>query len=445
MRTVMRGVAAAGLAGAMLVVAPAAHAASGCEVMTMRQPANAQYGTVMDIEQVPGVGTVYYGSFELVEGDGSWGRHPVVWYGLDGEPVRVGPTDMVDGVAFELTPTGLINGQGFDASGRERAWVQSLRSGRITWVETEQEAAGIGVRRINDRGDAVGTVWTSDLEAEARVWSPRLDRPGTALPNDSAFPYAEGWDITNDLRVAGATSLELPDLEAVVPWGAIWSRRGEVTHVASNPGVEADTYVRLLDERGEAAGVAWFGDWFGGHYEAARWPSPTTIESLGLLPGGGFSAVYGQSEGGWVVGLADRFDPASAGANEEGVVDHSVLWTDDSGVARVLPSPYALEQGQEDWRDWIGGAAHGVNAALDQVGSTSHTGWHVDGSPRLDPVVYTNASACGAAVTTSHTAFWEEAAPEGAAATAGARTAASGQQPEGYEHARAQERIARVR
>lgn len=443
MRAVISSAAAAALAGALLAGAPAATAGvEVCEVVTMQHPANAQYGTVMDIEQVPGLGTVYYGSFELVEEDGSWGRHPVVWYGLDAEPVLVGPAGMVDGVAFELTPTGLINGQGFDASGRERAWVQSLRSGRITWVEAEPEAAGIGVRRINDRGDAVGTVWLSDLEAEARVWSPHVDRPGASLPNDSTFPYAEGWDITNDLRVAGATSLELPELEAVVPWGAIWSRRGEIAHVASNPGVQADTYVRLMDEGGEAAGVAWFGDWSGGHYEAARWPSPSTIESLGLLPGGGFSGVYGQSEGGWVVGVADRFDPESPAASEEGSVDHSVLWTDASDVALVLPSPYALEHGQGDWRHWFGGAAHGVNSTLDQVGSTSHTGWHGDGSLRLDPVVYVNASECGAAVPTTHAAFWEEPAVDPTPASEAARTAAPAAQPEGYDRSSVQERVA---
>ena len=91
MRTVMRGAAAAGLAGAMLVVAPAAHAASGCEVMTMRQPANAQYGTVMDIEQVPGVGTVKTIAPYLLEysapADGFQGP-TTVRYQVNGRTVR---------------------------------------------------------------------------------------------------------------------------------------------------------------------------------------------------------------------------------------------------------------------------------------------------------------------------------------------------------------------
>jgi hypothetical protein len=381
----------------------------------MAWPDGVDEGTVMDIEVVPGLGTVYYGSY-LVD-DPTWGmaRRAVVWYGLDAQPVRVGPEGTAYDIGLELTPSGKINGQSVvDETGRERAWVQDLRTGTVTWVDTPEDASGIYVRRINDRGEAAGTVFGSGADAQAMTWWPRVDRPGQPLAGGD-LGWSEAWAINNSRDVTGPVGKYLPEFDAFVLYGQVWDRHGTATPLASNPGLDADTHPRLINDAGQVAGGAWYGDFFEGHFEAARWPSPDVIEPLGLLPVGGYSEVYGQSEGGWTVGQADHFDPDSPGALPWGAVHHSVLWTDDPDAARVLPSPYAVEHGQDDWRDWFGGAAHGVNTALDQVGTSSHDAWRDDGTVRFAPTVYVNATQCGELVPTSHTAFWEEPADEGMA------------------------------
>lgn len=185
-----------------------------------------------------------------------------------------------------------------DETGLERAWVQSLRSGRITWVDTGDDATGgMYIRRVNDRGEAVGTVFFEGFAAEARTWLRPGHGPGRTLDQGSS-PVAEGWDITNDRRVVGSVA-EQVDEELYVPMGVVWGRDGQIADVlASVAQVGSDAYPRLLNEAGQAAGAAWWGDFFEGHAEAAAWPKPDTIQALGLLPGGGISIAYGQSEGG---------------------------------------------------------------------------------------------------------------------------------------------------
>lgn len=442
------------LAGAVLGAAPAAGGNAGvgdCQVRRMAVPDDIGDGRVMDIEVVPGLGTVYYGSYERPDAERGWAQRAVVWYGADAQPVQMGPPGTLHDIGFELTPTGLINGQSVvDDSGRERAWVQDLRSGRVTWIDTgEDTAGGIYIRRINDRGEAAGTVYFEGFSAEARTWLRPGHGPGRALERGE-LGFAEGWDITNHRRVVGSVAEDVGD-GWLVPKGVIWGRDGAIEHVlASNPAVGYDTYPRLLSEAGQAAGVAWYGDLFEGHYEAAAWPAPGAIESLGLLPGGGESAAYGQSEGGWVVGMADHFDPDSPGAEPWGGVNHSILWTGEADAIRVLPSPWAVANEVTDWHEWYGGAAHGAHTGLDQVGSMAHGGWHDDGVPQLVPTLYVNASQCGELVPTTHTAFWEESHDEAVTTTAttaepaearrGA-TSVTSARPAAYGHKAVRERL----
>jgi hypothetical protein len=143
------------------------------------------------------------------------------------------------------------------------------------------------------------------------------------------------------------------------------------------------------------------------------------------------------------VGVADRVDPESPAAAEWGAVDHSVLWTGEPGVARVLPSPYALAHGTTEWMEWYGNVAHAVNTELDQVGSGSHVGWDADGGLVYAPTVYLNASRCGVAVPTTHRAFWEGGSSDEDAADATMQRlhGGDGLQPEPYRHELIRERV----
>jgi hypothetical protein len=107
----------------------------------------------------------------------------------------------------------------------------------------------------------------------------------------------------------------------------------------------------------------------------------------------------------------------------------------DDATAHVLPSPYALSTGESDWRNWYGGVAHGVNDRLDQVGSASHVGWSEDGGVMYGPTVYLNASTCGAAVPTTHLAFWE------GGDTLQRRSTAEPRHPDTYRHEAVRERV----
>ena len=438
MRAAIGGAGVAAMVGAVVLGVPAASSAGvpaastagahGCEVVTLAQPTHGRGGTVMDLERVPGLGTVYAGTVSVERADGSMRQLPVVWSGIDARARRVGPRGM-EGVVHELRPTGRISGHSVDPLGREFAWVQSLRSGRITIVD-----AGVTerfwVQHINDRGSAAGSVWISDTETEARVWEPRVDRPGEPLPHDALD--AQAWDITNDGRVAGSVGLGEFRYQAVT-----WDAAGTLTRLAGNPGSVVDTSARLINERGEAAGFALWGDQFTGHYEAARWRTPSQLESLGLVPDGGYSAAFGQSEGGWVVGVAEHSSPDDPEPGL-GPVSHAVLWMDDAEHVRVLPSPYAVANGIDDWRQWQSYGAYAVHTRLDQVGGSAQSA--VPGeSFRADPVVYVNASQCGELVPTTHTAHWEQSPPPSGSTTDGSQPIAP--RPDGYDRAAIEERL----
>lgn len=89
MRGQFSGALALALTGSLLAALPSAGTTSpagagdACGVMVMAWPEDADDGTVMDIEVVPGMGTVYYGSYRVP--DEAWGmpRRAVVWYGVD--------------------------------------------------------------------------------------------------------------------------------------------------------------------------------------------------------------------------------------------------------------------------------------------------------------------------------------------------------------------------
>ncbi|GAA2724945.1 hypothetical protein [Cellulomonas aerilata] len=374
-----------------------------CEVHTLALPDGVPEGLVVDVELVRGRGVVYYGSTIVVGADGEDVQQPVVWFGLQGEPVPVGPEGSPTGVAFELTPSGLINGQSINPdTGRWQGWVQKLLTGRVTWVDPgpgDVEPAEVYFRRINDRGAAAGTAWTEDGGLALRwTW---FGREPVELPGGDEG-IAEGWDINNHRDVVGVVAVRPPGEEdLLVPRPTLWDARNRPTPMAT---VGLDGYAVLLNDRRQAAGAVGVGpDFSDAHAEAAFWETPDSVVGLGVVPGGVSSAAYGLGEDGWVVGVTGAPAP-DAPANPDDVAGYGFLWPGgDPTSMRILPSPYALEHGLTDWRQWFGGAAHGVNERLRQVGTASHGGYLPDGRLMLVPTVYVNADRCGTAVPTSHT------------------------------------------
>ncbi len=389
-----------------------------CQVHTLAVPDGAVHGRVMDIEWVRGRGVVYYGAYSVRAADGSLRQHPVVWYGLNGQPVPVGPPDAEHGAAFELTARGVVNGETVDlASGQLQAWVQNLLTRRLTLLEELPTGApvevGIAPRRLNDRNAATGTAFWPDANLpeggmSAAVWK-RYDREPSLLPLDGGA-WSEGWDINNRGDVVGSIFYPVPGEEGgFAPRPTLWDKRGEPMPMAGPP---AGAYPQLLNDARQAAGTLTVVGTVAVHGEAAFWPSPDRVVPLGLLPGGGASQAYGMDEMGWVVGYVDVFDPRSPGAGEFGAIQYSALWIDGDGShVRVLPSPYAADNGLTDWTSWWGGAAHAVNGQLNQVGTYAHSGFLPDGSLEYAPTVFVNADRCGQVLETTHLPFWEPGAP----------------------------------
>ena len=65
---------------------PVAAAVADCRLVELPPPAGGFDAGVMDIEVVDGV-AVYYGNYQVVEGDGVQHQRAVVWRGLDGAPL----------------------------------------------------------------------------------------------------------------------------------------------------------------------------------------------------------------------------------------------------------------------------------------------------------------------------------------------------------------------
>ncbi len=433
-------------AGSSGETAGAVEGAGGCEVHQLELPEWATHGGVMDIERVRNLGVVYYGNAIAVNPDGSEYQRAVVWYGLDSPPVTVGALGAADDVAFELTPSGLINGQALDArTGQVRGWVQKLLTGRLTWAVPapagEEVPVDVYFRRINDRGAAAGTVFFED-RAAAVTWN-KVHLDPVELPGGD-HGYAEARDINNRRDVVGMVAVPVPGLaDALMAQPTLWDRRGTPTGMAT---FGIDAFPVLLNDARQAAGMVGVGspdDLANAHAEAGFWAQPDEVIGLGLLPGGGESLAYGLDEGGWVVGQMDVFAPDDPGAAPWGAVGYGFLWTaDDPTRVRILPSVHADTHGVTDWRGWYGGAAHGVNSELNQVGTTSHGGYLEDGSRRDVPTVYVNADRCGQVVETTHTPFWLQ---DGSTADAATRTATPGARPGGYGVGAASERVLAAR
>lgn len=406
--------------GAVLALVPPGASAAGCELVQLATP-EPGWGTVVDIEVVAGqvaghdLGggtTVYYGSYDARDDDGGTHQRSVIWLGLAGEPIDVGP-GLDQDTAFELTASGLVNGASWDAAaGQERSWVRDLRTWQLTWVDAGAGRAGReqGIaRRLNEHGALTGS--TSHGQGLARAGrATAWDAPGAPrrlLPSEGRDAQAFGINDAGDRAGFVAKDHLRSDGRWTVFEPTLWRADGTVRTLAK-AGIDAQP--RTLDEGGRMSGSTWWGwDPQAGHVEAAYWPSADEVVGLGVLEDGAWSESFGMGDGGAVVGRMERFDDGPL-SSPWGTVEHNFLWRLDvegEGRVRVLPSLYS--QGEGEWQSWFGThAAHAAHVGLDQVGAGTHAGFDDDGMPVGAPTVFVNASTCGQLVATTHGAAQEE-------------------------------------
>ncbi|NHA69487.1 hypothetical protein [Phycicoccus flavus] len=396
---------------AALPTTPANAAAGDCRLVELAPPAGGFDAGVIDIEVVAGSPT-YYGNYQLVEDDGQQHQRAVVWTGLGGAPRRVDPgLGGTDDIAYELTSNGLLNGETWFADGATRSWVHDLRTGSTTVVRSAPGDApdriGAWVRRINSAGQATGARETGNGTGgrkqafDALAWDHYTQAP-RSLPFSGNASSAPGLDESGDRSgFVGKQEPGISHWSAFVP--TIWRADGSTTTMA-RLGLDAIPFLLADDDTAGGEGASSF-DPATLHFEAVFWPSPREIVGLGVLEGGDYSRVYGLDEGGWAVGAAFQPWDGPESMVFEGEVARSFLYrhgVTTPGTIEVLPTLWSVRHGVTDPQRWFGSAVHAVNRPLDQVASTSHSGYRADGSARFGATVYTGASHCGVEVATTH-------------------------------------------
>ena len=307
---------------------------SPCRLVRLIEPPRGANGGVGDIERV-GDHVVYYGYTNTTGPDGSTHRRALVWHGLRGKPVRVGPRGYDDDIALELTRTGLVNGGSLDReTGVVRLWVQDLRTMRLRFWDVDSGPRGAdhgraGIRRINARGAATGQVartTAGPFPADAVGFaSPTAD---LTLLSGAARALDSGAFGINDAGArAGYLATEFaPGHPDYLMWDPTrWGPRGRRVELVTPHGL--DGFVRNIKNDGTAAGsIVWGDDPATAHAEAAYWPTARRNIGLGVLPGGSFSDAYGLDEGGWISGSSTHFfEPGSNPLAVDDAVDYAFL------------------------------------------------------------------------------------------------------------------------
>ena len=395
----------------------ATRAQTGCRLVELPPPPGGFDAGVMDIEVVDGT-TIYYGNYQVIE-DGEQTQRAVIWRGVDGdpEPIETGLGKAVD-IAFELTSTGLVNGRSEALDGAVDSavnWVLDLRTKQLTVLDPNRGAATdatVLARRVNDSGQLAGYDVTGvgggswhRNGVRAVGWASPAS-PAVRLAATGSSSYAEGINAHGD-RSGLIAKTKLPGVPHWTSYDpTLWRANGTVTTMARIGAYDAIPW-EVKDDLSAGGEGFWGGNVNSGHMEAVYWPSPEQAVGLGVLPGGGYSRVFGLDEGGWAVGFADQLadDPDDPYAWRGGAYTRSFLYIHGQtapGHLRILPSLESVANGDDDWRHWNGTAVHAVNAGLDQAASGSATGVDEDGVATYGATVYVNASQCGVEVATTH-------------------------------------------
>jgi uncharacterized membrane protein len=414
-RTAAAAMSAVLLSGGLSAEAaePAA-ATQACRLVALTMPPRAYDGGLIDIAKV-GSKVLYYGSVHRRDADGVEHQRAVIWRGLGGRPQRVGPRGFDADIALELTETGLVNGVSEDFStGRARAWVQNLRTGRLRFFDTRPGSGSTSgypwVRRINNKGQAVGSVDRAHAEpprSDALFWR-GLGADPVRLPAQGHDASATGINERGDAAGFIVTD-EVIDEDFFVFKPVIWKADGTRVTLATPHGLDAAP--RDINNDGQVAGGLWWGEDTSGHPEAGFWPTPRRAIGLGLLPKGRWSDAFGIDDDGRLVGAMDRYvGTDNPHADDWGWVAYSFLWTPQTtpGTVRIMPTLHAFRQGIRDWRRWYGNAMHAINTDLNQAGTGTHVRFTRSGRPRTAPTVFLNADTCGIEVRTTHQAHVPE-------------------------------------
>jgi uncharacterized membrane protein len=253
-------------------------------------------------------------------------RHGAEWrHGM----LRVVPDEgYPEANVADVNDRGQLLGVFVDAGGAPVPWVWNGRS--FTYLSMPAGTEFVQVRRLNARGDVVGTVqYPGD---DGLLFAVRWDAPRYRphlLPPAPGDAGSFGHGINDRGTAAGAS--DRGDNSPHVP--VLWNRRGRVEAL---PTIGGPAEAWVVNNAGQVAGYGYarYGDDPGNVSHAVFWDVRHRVHDLGYLPHAIDTLAFGISQNGWVVGASvTRPDPESAATASYGWVWHN------SGPLRALPIP----------------------------------------------------------------------------------------------------------
>ncbi|HEV3277134.1 MAG TPA: hypothetical protein VG860_09985 [Terriglobia bacterium] len=197
---------------------------------------------------------------------------------------------------------------------------------------------------INDAGEVTGFSDGGESEPHAFLWNKTqgMQDLGT-LPGGY---YSQGLGINNKGQVVGYSN------DAKGNWhGFVWSKSAGIVALAAPPNTGVNQSANAINDLGQIAGGSAFPT---GNF-AALWTPDNTIESLGALPGQGWSSAFAINNLGQVVGWSGYL--AFFWSSTTGMLDLNTLIPPNSGW--ILTAAFGINgRGQITGEGDINGQTH---------------------------------------------------------------------------------------
>jgi uncharacterized membrane protein len=266
----------------------------------------------------------HHGTITGIVGRADGSLHAAVWQ--RGELKPSFDTGFVQSTALDVNDRGLVLGQGLRRTDRVRVgWLWNGTT--LTLLPLPAGTTLTMVRRLNQRGDVVGTVQTQQgLEFAVRWAAPRY-RP-QILPPVPGDVGSFGHGINNRGTAAGSTDLDGRD------YPVLWDRRGRI-EVLPSPGGAAEAWV--INNAGQVAGYGWTSNNpadRANERHALFWDTRHRVHDLGELPGANDTESLGIAQNGWVVGYSASVEVST----DEVRFSYGWVWP-HAGPLIQLPTP----------------------------------------------------------------------------------------------------------
>jgi uncharacterized membrane protein len=228
-------------------------------------------------------------------------------------------------IALDVNDHGLVLGVGRAANQTQTGWIWSGQ--HLSTLPLPSGTKLFGARRINERGDVVGTVQDShSLWLAVRWLAP--DHTPRLLPPASGDKGSTARGLNDD--AVGVGTSDLSDNSAHLP--VLWDRQGRAHAL---PALAGPTEAWVNNDVGDIAGtgVTSSDPSASSHSHALIWDAQHRLHDLGELPNSNDTKAFGISTNSWVVGYSALSD-----ANGQPQTSHAWVWPHEGAL---VPLPTA--------------------------------------------------------------------------------------------------------